>query len=89
MKRLMIVFAALAAVACAKNNVAEDPAPAAQYLNLTISDFPALESATRSGETVGKTAWEDGDQLLIVFIISNLLFCCKNVKDFVTLMKHF
>ena len=67
MKRLMIVFAALAAVACAKNNVAEDPAPAAQYLNLTISDFPALESATRSGETVGKTAWEDGDQLLIVF----------------------
>ena len=67
MKRLMIVFAALAAVACAKNNVAEDPAPAEQYLNLTISDFPALESATRSGETVGKTAWEDGDQLLIVF----------------------
>ena len=63
----MIVFAVLAAVACAKNNVAEDPAPAAQYLNLTISDFPALESATRSGETVGKTAWEDGDQLLIVF----------------------
>lgn len=67
MKRLMILFAALAAVACAKNNVAEDPAPAAQYLNLTISDFPALESTTRSGETVGKTAWEDGDQLLIVF----------------------
>ena len=67
MKRLMILFAALAAVACAKNNVAEDPAPAAQYLNLTISDFPALESVTRSGETVGKTAWEDGDQLLIVF----------------------
>ena len=64
----MIVFAVLAAVACAKNNVAEDPAPAAQYLNLTISDFPALESATRSGETVGKTAWEDGDELLIEFI---------------------
>ena len=68
MKRLMIVFAVLAAVACAKNNVAEDPAPAAQYLNLTISDFPALESATRSGETVGKTAWEDGDELLIEFL---------------------
>ena len=68
MKRLMIVFAVLAAVACAKNNVAEDPAPAAQYLNLTISDFPALESATRSGETVGKTAWEDGDELLIEFV---------------------
>ena len=68
MKRLMIVFAALAAVACAKNNVAEDPAPAEQYLNLTVSDFPALESATRSGETVGKTAWEDGDELLIEFI---------------------
>ena len=67
MKRLMIVFAALAAVACAKNNVAEDPAPAAQYLNLTISDFPALESATKSGEVYGKTAWEDGDELLIMF----------------------
>ena len=67
MKRLMILFAALAAVACAKNNVAEDPAPAAQYLNLTISDFPALESATKSGEVYGKTAWEDGDELLIMF----------------------
>ena len=64
----MIVFAALAAVACAKNNVAEDPAPAAQYLNLTISDFPALESATKSGEVYGKTAWEDGDELLIEFL---------------------
>ena len=63
----MILFAALAAVACAKNNVAEDPAPAAQYLNLTISDFPALESATKSGEVYGKTAWEDGDELLIMF----------------------
>ena len=70
MKRLMILFAALAAVACAKNNVAEDPAPAAQYLNLTISDFPALESATKSGEVYGKTAWEDGDQLLVVFLKS-------------------
>ena len=68
MKRLMILFAALAAVACAKNNVAEDPAPAAQYLNLTISDFPALESATKSGEVYGKTAWEDGDELLIEFV---------------------
>ena len=64
----MIVFAVLAAVACAKNNVAEDPAPAGQTLKLTVSDFPALESATRSGETVGKTAWEDGDELLIEFL---------------------
>jgi len=67
MKRLIIVFAALAAVACAKNNVAEDPAPAEQTLKLTVSDFPALESATKSGEVYGKTAWEDGDELLIMF----------------------
>ena len=68
MKRLMILFTALAAVACAKNNVAEDPAPAEQYLDLTVSDFPALESATKSGEVYGKTAWEDGDELLIEFV---------------------
>ena len=67
MKRLIIVFAALAAVACAKNNVAEDPAPAEQTLKLTVSDFPVLESATKSGEVYGKTAWEDGDELLIMF----------------------
>ena len=64
----MISFAALAAVACAKNNVAEDPAPAAQTLKLTVSDFPALESATKSGEVYGKTAWEEEDELLIVFL---------------------
>ena len=68
MKRLIIVFAALAAVACAKNNVAEDPAPAEQTLKLTVSDFPVLESATKSGEVYGKTAWEDGDELLIEFV---------------------
>ena len=66
MKKYIIVLAALAAVACAKNNV-PDPAPAGQTLKLTVSDFPALESATKSGEVYGKTAWEDGDELLIMF----------------------
>ena len=66
MKIFIIVLAALAAAACAKNNV-PDPAPAEQTLKLTVSDFPALESATKSGEVYGKTAWEDGDELLIMF----------------------
>ena len=66
MKIFIIVLAALAAAACAKNNV-PDPAPAGQTLKLTVSDFPALESATKSGEVYGKTAWEDGDELLIMF----------------------
>ena len=67
MKIFIIVLAALAAAACAKNNV-PDPAPAGQTLKLTVSDFPALESATKSGEVYGKTAWEDGDELLIEFL---------------------
>lgn len=67
MKKYIIVLAALAAAACAKNNV-PDPAPAGQTLKLTVSDFPALESATKSGEVYGKTAWEDGDELLIEFL---------------------
>lgn len=64
MKRVIFALMALAMVACAKNDV-EAPKPDTQILNLTISDFPALEGATRSDEVYGKTAWEAGDELLI------------------------
>ncbi len=64
MKRVIFALVALAMVACAKNDV-EAPKPDTQILNLTISDFPALEGATRSDEVYGKTAWEAGDELLI------------------------
>lgn len=64
MKRFIFTLMALAVVSCAKNDV-EFPKPDTQILNLTISDFPALEGATRSDEVYGKTAWVEGDELLI------------------------
>ena len=63
MKRILFAIMALAIVACTKE---ETPEPT-KILNLTIGDFPAYDIATRAGESVGKTAWENGDELLIEY----------------------
>ena len=63
MKRILFAIMALAIVACTKE---EAPEPT-KILNLTIGDFPAYDIATRAGESVGKTAWENGDELMIEY----------------------
>lgn len=63
MKRILFAIMALAIVACAKDEVSEPT----KILNLTIGDFPTYDSATRAGESEGKTAWESGDKLLIEY----------------------
>jgi hypothetical protein len=63
MKRILFAIMALAIVACTKE---ETPEPT-KILNLTIGDFPAYDIATRAGESVGKTAWENGDELMIEY----------------------
>ena len=63
MKKYIFAALALLAIACAKEDVEQQPAP--QPITINVADFPSTRA-----DSYGKTAWEAGDKLM-VYIIDN------------------
>ncbi len=58
MKKYIFAALALLAIACAKEDVEQQPAP--QPITINVADFP-----TTRADSYGKTAWEAGDKLMV------------------------
>lgn len=58
MKKYIFAALALLAIACAKEDVEQQPAP--QPITINVADFPSTRA-----DSYGKTAWEAGDKLMV------------------------
>lgn len=61
MKKYIFAALALLTIACAKEDVEQQPAP--QPITINVADFP-----TTRADSYGKTAWEAGDKLMVDII---------------------
>lgn len=61
MKKYIFAALALLAIACAKEDVEQQPAP--QPITINVADFP-----TTRADSYGKTAWEAGDKLMVQIV---------------------